>query len=203
MYDQPKFEPLEASDFFRDGTSARPLEPGTVARLDPRDEPRDALYAKDRLGGMGELFDTGKIGGKEVDQFPFTMTRQDIVRGRERYQIFCTPCHGPLGDGNGMIVQRGFPAPPPFYGARPKVAKEPVSIYTDLRDAPAGHFFEVITNGHGVMYPYGSRIAPADRWRITAYIRALQLSRYATVADLQKIKDPAPDERRLLKEARP
>jgi hypothetical protein len=200
MYDQPRFEPLEASDFYRDGLSARPLETGTVARLDPGNEPRDSTYDSSRLGGLGELFDTGKIGGKDADRFPFPFTRADLVRGQERYRIFCTPCHGELGDGHGVIVQRGFPAPPPFYGRFAKTGKTPVSVYDDLRKAPVGHFFGVITNGHGAMYSYASRIPPDDRWRIAAYIRVLQLGRHATVEDLKRIKDPAPDERRLLKE---
>jgi mono/diheme cytochrome c family protein len=202
MYDQPKYEPLELSDFFRDGLSARPIEPGTVARLDPHDEPREQSFPRERLGGVGELFDTGKIEGKPADQFPFPIARGDLVRGQDRYRIYCTPCHGELGDGHGMIVQRGFPAPPPFYGRFARSGPTPVSVYDDLRDAPVGHFFDVMTNGHGVMYSYASRIAPADRWRIAAYIRALQLSRHTTRRDLEAIpeKDRAYDEKKMIEE---
>jgi mono/diheme cytochrome c family protein len=202
MYDQPKYEPFEASDFFRDGLSARPLEPGTVARLDPLDQPRDQSYPRDRLGGLGELFDTGKLNGKPADEFPFPMTRDDLARGQARYRIYCTPCHGELGDGHGMIVQRGFPAPPPFYGRFAKTGKTPVSVYDDLREAPVGHFFDVMTNGHGVMYSYASRIPPADRWRIAAYLRALQLSRHTTRVELEAIPEAerAFDEKKMLEE---
>jgi mono/diheme cytochrome c family protein len=191
MYDQPHYEPLEQSEFFADGKASRPLPAGTVPTLDPLQEPRDDLY------------ETGRIDGKHADTFPFPITRDDLTRGRERYQIFCAPCHGALGDGQGMIVKRGFTPPPPFYGKR--VAKVPENapnpLYADLRDAPAGHFFDVITNGHGVMYSYASRIPPDDRWRIVAYVRALQLSQYATLDDLKTIQKPTPPEQRLLKEA--
>jgi mono/diheme cytochrome c family protein len=201
MYNQPRYEPLEASEFFRDGKSARPLEPGTVARIDARNEPRDIVYAADRLAGGESLFATGKIDGKPADVFPFPIDREALARGQQRYRIFCTPCHGELGDGRGMIVQRGFSPPPPFYGPLPKTGATPVSIYSDLRDAPVGHFVDVMTNGHGAMYSYASRIPPSDRWRIAAYIRALQLSQHATTADLRAIRNPTPSERQLLKEA--
>ena len=115
-----------------------------------------------------ELFYTGKINGVEADQFPFPITRADLDRGRERYNIYCTPCHDYTGTGNGMIVQRGFPEPPSYHIDR-------------LRDAPVGHFYGVITDGFGAMYSYAARIEPADRWRIAAYIRVLQLSQNATV----------------------
>ncbi len=100
------------------------------------------------------------------------VTRQSLARGRERFNIYCAVCHGATGDGNGMIVQRGFPQPPSFHDQR-------------LRDAPAGHFVDVITNGYGVMYSYASRVAPEDRWAIAAYIRALQLSQHAASADAE------------------
>jgi mono/diheme cytochrome c family protein len=155
MYDQPRFEPYEADGYFSDGTSARPLVPGTVARLDPKAEPRDQLYRADRL-------DDGTL----VDKLPFPLTRDVLVRGRERYAIYCTPCHGQLGDGRGLIVLRGFSPPPSFH------AKEVV-------ERPLGHYFRVITDGHGAMYGYASRIPPRDRWNIAAYLRALQLSQAA------------------------
>jgi len=181
MYDQPRYESLEASRFFDDGMSARPLEPGTVARLDPRDQPRDLLYDASRLDEPAE---DGRM--------PLRMSVELLRRGQERYRIYCTPCHGELGDGRGLIVERGFSAPPPFYGKRPKVANGPVTIYDDLHEAPDIHFFNVITDGHGAMYSYASRIAPRDRWAIVAYIRALQLSQHAREADL-----PARDRSKL------
>jgi mono/diheme cytochrome c family protein len=187
MYDQPRYEPYEASTFFEDGKSARPLEPGTVARGDLR---TDTLMYK------------GQIDGKDADVFPFAIDRSALVRGRQRYMIYCSPCHGASGDGNGMIVRRGFSRPPSFYGKRDlKAPSGPVTVYDDLRKAPVGHFFQVITEGHGAMYSYAARIPVEDRWKIAAYIRALQLSRYATPEDLKGISDPTPDERRLLEEA--
>lgn len=191
MYDQPRYEPLEQSEFFADGKASRPLPDGVVPTLNPLQEPRDDQY------------EIGRIDGKHAETFPFPITRADLTRGRERFQIFCSPCHGALGDGQGMIVRRGFAQPPPFYGER--VAKTPGSapnpLYADLRDAPAGHFYDVITNGYGVMYSYASRIPPDDRWRIVAYVRALQLSQHATLDDLKAIQKPTPDEQRLLRGA--
>jgi mono/diheme cytochrome c family protein len=167
MHLQPKYKPLDPSKFFDDGRSARPLVPGTVARGHLR---------------IDELYYTGKINGVAVDEFPFPITRQDLERGRERYNIFCAPCHDDAGRGRGMIVQRGFPEPPSYHLDR-------------LRQAPAGHFFDVMTHGYGTMYSYASRVPPDDRWRIAAYIRALQLSERATVAEvpekeLQKLTKP-------------
>ncbi len=156
MRDQPRYEPLEASSFFEDGRSARPLVPGTVARGHLRTDAH--LY-------------TGKSGGTLVDTFPFPITREVLEEGREQYNIFCSPCHDRVGNGQGMIVQRGFRPPPSFHIAR-------------LREAPVGHFFDVITNGFGAMYPYAERIPPRKRWAIVAYIRALQLSQHATLADV-------------------
>lgn len=176
MYDQPRYEPQEASDFFADGKADRSLLPGVVPRLDPKDQPRDEEY--DRI-------QVGVVDGKPVDHIPFPVDRAVLERGRQRFTIYCSPCHGATGKGDGMIVQRGFSPPPPFYGKRPQPGKSPAAtFYEDLRDAPVGHFFEVITNGHGAMYSYASRVAPRDRWAIAAYIRALQLSRYAEVDKL-------------------
>jgi mono/diheme cytochrome c family protein len=156
MFNQPKLRPLQASTFFADGRASRPLPEDTVAR--------GGLHAD-------ELLYTARIGGAVADQFPFPVTAQVLDRGQERFNIFCSPCHGRLGAGNGMIVQRGFKQPPSFHSDR-------------LRQAPAGHFFDVMTNGFGVMYDYRSRIVPEDRWAIAAYIRALQLSQHASVDDL-------------------
>jgi cytochrome c553 len=156
MHDQPKYKPLAGSTFFEDGRASRPLVDGTVARGHLRTD---------------EFFYTGKIGGKFVDVFPFPVTRAVLDRGREHFNIFCAQCHDRTGNGQGMIVQRGFRQPPSYHIDR-------------LRQAPAGHFFDVITNGFGTMYSYASRISPEDRWAIIAYIRALQLSQNATLADV-------------------
>ena len=156
MHVQPKYLPYEPTDFFGDGRSERPVIPGTIARGHLHDD---------------ELFYTGQENGVAADKFPFPITQADIERGRQRYNIYCTPCHDYTGNGAGMIVQRGFPPPPSFHIQR-------------LREAPAGHFYEVITNGYGVMYSYAARVEPADRWRIAAYIRALQLSEHASVTDV-------------------
>ena len=186
MHEQPKYKTYAPSDLFPDGASARPVLEGTVARDDLRTD-------RHRFEGI--------VDGKLAETFPFPVDRAVLERGRERYQIFCTPCHGELGDGAGMIVQRGFSPPPPFYGKLPKAGQTPVAIYDDLTKAPVGHFFDVITNGHGAMYSYAARIPVDDRWAITAYIRALQLSRHASVADLEAIEAPNDEERRLLQEA--
>jgi|ERR1035437_332822 cytochrome c553 len=156
MFNQPKSKPLQESDFFPDGAGSRQLPPHTVARGFLHED--DALY-------------TGMIGTNLVAEFPFPVTRAVLERGKERFEIYCAVCHGRTGEGNGMIVQRGFPAPPSYHIDR-------------LRAAPVGHFYEVITHGYGVMYPYASRVEPEDRWAIAAYIQALQLSRLATLKDV-------------------
>jgi Cytochrome C oxidase, cbb3-type, subunit III len=158
MHTQPRYNPYDPSDFFADGQSARTPVEGTVPRGDLALGPHELLY-------------TGKVNGEVVDEFPFPVTRAVLDRGRERFNIYCEPCHGMTGDGDGTIVQRGFRHPP--------------SLHSDhLRSAPAGHFFDVISNGFGVMYPYGYRVVPRDRWAIVAYIRALQLSRQASINDV-------------------
>lgn len=157
MFHQPFSKPLEPSDFFQDNHMAsRPLVPHTVARghLD-----------------ADESFYTGKIGTNLVETFPFPITADVLERGRERFDIYCSPCHGRTGEGNGIIVQRGFPPPPSYHIDR-------------LRQAPAGHFFDVITQGYGIMYSYAARVEPADRWAIAAYIRALQKSQDAKLAEV-------------------
>jgi cytochrome c553 len=169
MHVQPRYNPMEASTFFDDGRSERPLVPGTVARSQSR---TDDGYCTSAL--KDEAFCTGKVDGVEVDAFPFPITRKILARGQERYNIYCTPCHDRVGDGQGMIVQRGFPPPPSYHIER-------------LRQAPVGHFFSVMTNGYGTMYSYASRVSPEDRWAIAAYIRALQLSQGAKVSELEEV----------------
>lgn len=186
MYDQPRYEALEPTSFFKNGTSARASLPGTIAR--------------GRLP-LDDLLHTGKVGGQFADAFPFPIARADMVRGQSRYRIYCAPCHGELGDGQGVIVQRGFPAPPPYYGATRPSPTGTVPTYADLRLAPAGHFFDVITHGHGVMYSYASRIGIEDRWRIVAYVRALQLSQHASADDLKALPKPKAEESKLIQEA--
>ncbi len=160
MHDQPRYDPLEASSLFRDGRASRPLVEGTIARGQLRLD--DHLYR-------------GKAGGEDATTFPFEVTREVLERGRERYQIFCAPCHDRTGNGRGMVVQRGFRQPTSYHIER-------------LRDAPPGYFFDVMTNGYGVMYSYASRVSPEDRWAIAAWIRVLQLSQNATLEDV-----PAPE----------
>jgi hypothetical protein len=157
MAKQPKYHrPLEASDFFEDGQASRPLVEGTVARGQLR---------------VDRAFYEGRSGEAMIDHVPMDVDRTVLERGRERFNIYCSPCHGWVGDGQGMIVKRGFSPPPSLHEQR-------------LRDAPAGHFFHVITHGHGAMYSYASRVPPEDRWAIVAYIRALQLSQHASLADV-------------------
>jgi cbb3-type cytochrome c oxidase subunit III len=156
MHIQPKYLPYDPSNFFDDGRSERQPVPGTVARGHLR---------------LDELLYTGKENGVLSNRFPFPIAHADLERGRERFNIYCTPCHDYTGSGHGMIVQRGFPPPPSYHIDR-------------LRNAPAGHFFDVITNGFGSMYSYASRVSPEDRWRIVAYIRALQLAQHASMTDV-------------------
>ena len=157
MFQQPYSKPLASSDFFQDNHMAsRPLVAHTVAR---------GHLNADRV------FYTGKVATNLVETFPFPITREVLERGRERFDIYCAPCHGRTGEGNGMVVQRGFPAPPSYHIDR-------------LRKAPVGHFFDVMTQGYGIMYPYAERVEPADRWAIAAYIRALQKSQDTTPAEL-------------------
>jgi mono/diheme cytochrome c family protein len=156
MQNEPRYKPLAASDFFADQRSARPMVEGTVARGHLRID--EARY-------------TGKIDGEDIDQFPIPIAKADIERGQTRFNVYCTPCHGRLGDGNGMVVLRGFRQPPSYYSDR-------------LVHAPVGHYFDVISNGFGSMVSYASRIESDDRWRIVAYIRALQLSESASQSDV-------------------
>jgi mono/diheme cytochrome c family protein len=156
MHDQPRYKPLAETDFFSDHRASRPMVEGTVAR--------GHLH-------IDEARYTGKIAGQEIEQFPIPIAKEDIERGETRFNIYCTPCHGKIGDGNGMIVLRGF--------------RQAASFYSDkLVNAPVGHYYDVITNGFGAMPSYASRIQPDDRWRLIAYIRALQLSESASINDV-------------------
>jgi Cytochrome C oxidase, cbb3-type, subunit III len=157
MHDQPRFKPLAMSDFYPDLRSSRPPVEGTVARGQLHDD---------------TYFYTGKVGKDPGDYMPFTVTKDALERGQERFNIYCAPCHSRLGDGNGIVVQRGFRAPPSYHTDR-------------LRKAPLGYFFEVMTYGYGAMPEYAPQIPARDRWCIVAYIRALQLSQAATNSDLR------------------
>ena len=156
MHNQPKYRPLRATTFFADGSSARPLVEGTVAR-----------------GTLQEdaPFFTGKVGNTPVKELPFPVDEHVLSRGQERYNIFCTPCHDATGTGRGMVVQRGLRQPPSFHDER-------------LRIADAGYFFDVMTNGFGLMPDYRMQLSARDRWAVVAYIRALQLSQRADKADI-------------------
>ena len=156
MVDQQRLKPLAEENFFADGRGSR-VPPRAHRRARTIARGRTILHRQNRRPARRDLSATGHA-------------RRLLERGRERFEIYCAVCHGRTGEGNGMIVQRGFPQPPSLHEQR-------------LRDAPVGHFFDVITNGYGVMYPYASRVAPEDRWAIAAYIRALQLSQHATPAD--------------------
>jgi mono/diheme cytochrome c family protein len=156
MQDEPRYKPLAPSEFFSDHRSARPMVEGTVAR--GHLEIDSARY-------------TGKVDGEDVTEFPIPIAQADIERGQARFNVYCSPCHGRTGEGNGMVVLRGFRQPPSYYSDR-------------LVHAPIGHFFDVMTNGFGAMASYATRVQPDDRWRIVAYIRALQLSESASINDV-------------------
>ena len=163
MHDQPRFEPNSPSDFFADGTSVRPLEPGVIAR--------DVIL--DRPG-----YTEGKVDGEWVLSNPRPVNPDLLARGQERYGIYCAPCHGAIGDGNGMIVQRGYRRPPALFEPR-------------LIEAADGYLYDVIANGYGVMPAYRAQVKLPDRWAIVAYLRALQLSQRARLGQLspQEIQD--------------
>ena len=187
MHNQPKYIPLRPVDqlgSITDGRSARPTVDGTVARDELRD---DVEFYTGKLAGAASTSapapaasqttsQSGSAGAAQtyqgfVTEFPMQITETDLNRGQDRFNIYCAVCHGPLGDGTGMIVRRGFKKPPSYHDDR-------------LRQAPVGYFFDVVTNGFGTMPDYASQIEPADRWRIIAFIRALQLSQHATLADV-------------------
>jgi mono/diheme cytochrome c family protein len=168
MHNQPKAIPLRESMFFKDASSARTLVEGTVARGTLQDD---------------AAFFTGKNGAIEADALPFALTADVLDRGEQRYNIYCSPCHGLAGNSDGMIVRRGYRQPPSYHIDR-------------LRTAPLGHFYDVMTNGFGAMPDYRAQIAPRDRWAIAAYIRALQLSQHAPAAEFpqeerDKLSKPA------------
>lgn len=156
MHVEPRYNPLSPSTEFSDGRSERPRVLGTVARGQLRTD---------------ELLYTGRINGQLANVFPFPIAKSDLERGQQRFDIYCTPCHDYTGSGHGMIVRRGFPTPPSYYS-------------TKLMNAPVGHFFDVMTHGYGTMFSYADRVSVKDRWRIAAYIRALQLSHNATINDV-------------------
>jgi mono/diheme cytochrome c family protein len=156
MQDQPKYKPLARSTFYADGRSARPIPAGTIAR----DELND-----------NDLFHTGKVNGAWTDVIPLTVNLQLLRRGQQRFDIYCSPCHGRIGDGNGMVALRGVRRPADLNSAR-------------VRQEPPGYIFDVISNGFGGMGDYGDQVPPHDRWAIVAYIRALELSHEATFADV-------------------
>lgn len=165
MANQPQFDPYEKSNFFADGSSARPLVEGTVPS--PRVEGTLAQIGS----GPNELFDSGREGGEFSDNFPMPLTSDLMARGHERFDIYCSMCHGRVGDGDGMIVARGYKKPPSFHSDL-------------LRSRRNGYIFDVISNGFGVMPAYRTMIPAADRWAIVAYVRALQASQNATLADV-------------------
>jgi mono/diheme cytochrome c family protein len=180
MHDQPKYKPLGETAFFPDKRQSRPDIANTIARGDLRD-------------GDPEFY-TGKSSNDakaDVEVFPIAVTQEFIERGHQRFDVFCSPCHGRLGNGLGMIVRRGFKQPPSYHIER-------------LRTAPVGHFYDVITNGYGAMYNYAAQVTPRDRWAIISYIRALQFSENQKVDQLSaeaKAKLPArpsPDEEPIL-----
>ena len=169
MHNQPKYRGLRASLFFADGSSARPLVEGTIARGTLQTD---------------EAFFTGKNGTAMVTELPFPVDAAVLDRGEERFNIYCTPCHDRTGSGRGMVVQRGYRQPPSFHIDR-------------LRNVEIGHFFDVMTNGFGAMPDYRAQVSPRDRWNIAAYIRALQLSQHAAAADVPggdpaKLAPPTP-----------
>jgi hypothetical protein len=156
MHDQPKIKVYREADFFADRRGGRPIPEGTVAR---------GFLNEDRH------FYTGQVGEEFSNEFPFPVTREVLERGRQQFNIFCAPCHGQTGLGNGMVVQRGFRPPPSFDNET-------------IRNQAVGYWFDVMTNGFGAMPDYRAQVAPADRWAIAGYIRALQLSQRANLADL-------------------
>ena len=160
MHDGPRYKPLQASEIFPDNQSARPIIEGTVPRGFLKDD---------------DVFYTGMLAGAPVEKIPMPITADVVVRGRERFNIYCSPCHGVAGDGDGMIVKRGYKQPTSYHDPR-------------LRNEKAGYFFDVMTRGFGQMPDYAAQVSPKDRWAIVAYIRALQLSQHAAVGDLTQVE---------------
>jgi mono/diheme cytochrome c family protein len=156
MHDAPRYEPLERGAFFADGMASRPLVANTVSRGSLREDRH--MYE-------------GIVDGKPAETFPMPITDAVMRRGQDRFDVFCSPCHGKTGEGNGMVVQRGFRKPPSYHEDR-------------LRNAPVGYFFDVMTHGFGAMNDYSAQLPVADRWAVAAYVRALQLSQRASVDDV-------------------
>jgi mono/diheme cytochrome c family protein len=183
MYNQPKYKPMAASTLWADGQSARPDVPGAVARsagvgagtssgrLGEQAVVLESgvAYPRDASGRVRANLPPGSLPADMVNPLPVTM--ESLHRGQQRYNIYCAPCHSEAGDGDGMVVRRGFPQPQSFHSDA-------------MRNAPDSHLYSVISDGYGVMYGHGDRIAPADRWAIVNYIRALQLSQNARVSQL-------------------
>ncbi len=164
MYDQPKYKPFRPSNFFADGNSARTPPPDSIP------------YAAGAFAGPSSgRVDTNEVANNMAAEAaqtnPYPLTLQLLKRGQERYTIYCVPCHSPAGDGDGLVARRGFPHPPSYHSER-------------LRQAPDRHFYDVMSQGYGVMYSYADRVTPPDRWAIVAYIRALQLSQNADASRL-------------------
>jgi mono/diheme cytochrome c family protein len=198
MAHQPSYRPLRPSAFFENGMSARPLVKGTVARGQLQDDMhlyegkwpatiQYGLQAAGIIGGAAGDPYAAMIGGFErplyADAFPFPITRKELERGQERYNIYCAVCHDRAGAGRGMIVQRGFTQPPSYHTDLSR-GLQLRGIRQKLSDAPVGYYFEVITRGFGAMPDYAEQVSAQDRWAIIAYIRALQLSQQATLADV-------------------
>ena len=163
MYDQPRYKPMHESPLFADGTSARAPVPGTLAAA-------SGVLAGSSSGRLGADIELERAAAQSAPKNPYPVTMQLLRRGQERYDIYCAPCHSPVGDGDGMVARRGFPQPPSYHVER-------------LRKAPDRHLYDVMSSGYGVMASHADRVPPEDRWAIVAYIRALQLSQYARIKD--------------------
>ncbi len=164
MYNQPRFKPLRPTPLFPDGNSSRTPPAGTVPHA-------IGNFADTSSGRVGTNIAQAQQAASRASTIPFRITADVLRRGQDRFLIYCAPCHSPAGDGDGLVARRGFPHPPSYHTDR-------------LRRAPDRHFFDVITNGYGIMYSYADRVPPLDRWAIVAYIRALQLSQYADASKL-------------------
>jgi mono/diheme cytochrome c family protein len=164
MYNQPRYKPLQAAPNLPGGSASQPLPPDSVIHS-------QGNLAGTSSGAVGEAAAQEDQRAGIAKAMPYPVTADLMRRGRDRYTTYCQPCHSPVGDGDGLVARRGFPHPPSYHIDR-------------LRQAPDRHFFDVITNGYGIMYPYADRVSPQERWAIIAYIRALQLSQHASVAEL-------------------
>jgi mono/diheme cytochrome c family protein len=164
MYDQPRYKTFAASSLFEDGASARTAPAGTQPRA-------RGAFADSSGGRRGTAAVQADLDAARAQANPYPVDLALLRRGQDRYDIYCLPCHSPAGDGDGLVVRRGFPAPPSFHIER-------------LRSVPDRYIYDVITHGHGVMVPYADRVEPAERWAIVAFVRALQLSQHAAAADL-------------------